>query len=48
MFHDDEDDGLPATPTEEPDLEKVGDYNLGDEFGTKIGEGHDEVEDEVT
>jgi len=29
------------------DAMKVGDYNLGEDIGTKIGEGHDPVEDEL-
>ena len=28
--------------------EKTGDYNLGDDIGERIGEGHDQVEDNIT
>jgi hypothetical protein len=45
---DEEDTKTPPPPVpEEPDMEKTGDYNLGADIGTKIGEGHDQVEDEV-
>ena len=38
----DDDDDSPPPSSADP-----GDQNLGDEIGTKIGEGHDAVEDGV-
>ncbi len=38
---DDDDDNDTIKPEE-------GDYNLGDEIGERIGEGHDPIEDEIS
>ncbi len=47
---DDDDDNKGKQPDDdkedEPEIE-AGDYNLGGDIGTKIGEGHDTVEDAV-
>jgi len=44
MWHDGDDDD---NKTPEPNRE-AGDYNMGDDIGERIGEGHDPIEDEVT
>ncbi|HLD33003.1 MAG TPA: hypothetical protein VJB10_05450 [Candidatus Peribacteraceae bacterium] len=45
MFFDDDDDDDDDKNTCQPE---EGTYNMGDEIGEMIGEGHDPVEDEVT
>jgi len=40
MFIDDDDDTNDEEEEEEPIIE-AGDYNLGDDIGTMVGEGHD-------
>jgi len=49
MPHRDGDDDQPSkkTPPPEEPIPETGDYNMGEEIGTRIGEGHDPIEDEV-
>ena len=42
----DDDKKKAATPPSDPGP-GAGDYNLGDEIGTHIGEGHDPIEDPI-
>ena len=41
MYRDGDDDETTSKPEE-------GDYNLGDDIGEMIGEGHDPIEDDVS
>lgn len=51
MHYDGDNDGPKKedekSPMEEPDA-IPGKFNTGDDVGTRVGEGHDPVEDEVT
>ncbi|MEK7218201.1 MAG: hypothetical protein AAB728_01915 [Patescibacteria group bacterium] len=44
---DDDDDKKKPQQDEETETGDTGQYNMGDDIGERIGEGHDPVEDEV-
>lgn len=49
MFLDgDDDNGSSKNNDKKPPTQEPGDYNLGDDIGTKIGEGHDPIEDPIS